>query len=170
MKDTRKLIIVIAMAVLNVGIAYAESYIPAPVSSMPFVKFEISLWVAMLAMLLYGVGEAVLVYGLKCLVMGLILQAPSYIIFSLVGGALGLAVMLVCLLVKMGNLPACLLCGVGYAFGYYSMVAAINANGIVFSTFPQAALLLAGFCLLGGVGCHFAAKYIPRKWLSSLEQ
>ena len=170
MKDTRKLIVVIALAVLNVGIAFAESYIPAPVSTMPFVKFEISLWVAMLAMLLYGVGEAILVYGVKCLVMGLILQSPSLIIFTLVGGAVGLAVMFVCLLVKMGNLPASLLCGVGYILGYYSMVAALNANGIVFSTFPQAALLIAGFCLLGGVGCHFAAKYIPRKWITSLAQ
>ena len=166
MKDTRKLIIVIALAVLNIGIGYAETFIPSPVSSMPFVKLEISLWVAMLALMLYGVGEAILVYGVKCLVLGLIMQSPSLIIFSLVGGALALCVMFVGLLVKMGNLPSAFLAGVGYAFGYYSMVAAINASGAVFSTYPQAALLLGAFTLLGGIGCHFAHRYIPKRLIS----
>ncbi len=170
MKDTRKMIVVLALAALNVAIGFGESYIPAPISAIPFVKIELSLFVALTAVTLYGPLEGVLVYGVKCLVMGLILKSPSLIIYTIVASVVCFGLYYLCLWAKCGVLPAAFVGGVGYALGYYSMVAAVLANGAVFNSFPIAALFLGAVTMVWGVPAFFINKYVPREWITSIKR
>ncbi len=141
---------------------YIESLIPSPVP-IPGIKLGLSNLIILITLKLYGVREGLLVSILRILLGGFLFGSFSTILYSLAGGLLSFAVMVLLLKLKCFSLTGVSICG-GICHNIGQLILAILVLDSVSLMYYAPALLISGLItgLLIGIGAEQVLKRIPQ--------
>lgn len=151
--------VLIALALV---FAYVEVLIPLPVT-VPGVKLGLGNIVVLFALYTFGAIPALLLMLVKVTASSILFGNPSIFIYSLAGGILSYAVMLLAVKSKrMSVVGASLLGGVFHNLGQLIVVFVIFNYLVVLANLPV--LLLSGVAtgIMTGVICNLALKSVPQ--------
>ena len=168
MKSKKKLAGIGIFTAVCLLISYLESLLPSLFPFLPFAKIGLSNIVILYTLVCYGIGEGILVMGLKCLIMGLISGNPFMILYSLAGGLL--SVLVEFFLIKLGKngLPSISAVGaIFHALGQVSMASILSGSPAAFVYFPHLAVfgIVSGLCI--GTLVWILVSKIPEKLIYS---
>lgn len=162
MKSKKKLLIVAIFTAISVLLGYLESLIPPVFSFLPYARIAISDIVILFTVLCYGIGEGILVMGIKCLVVGLISSNPFMILYFIVSGLL--TVIVEYFLIKLGKNGIIAIGAIGgmfSAFGQIAMASILTGTVAPFTYFPHLAIFGTIQGLIIGTLSWILVKYIP---------
>lgn len=168
MKSKKKLLIVAIFTAISVLLGYLESLIPPVFSFLPYAQISISDIVILFTVLCFGIGEGILVMGIKCLILGLIASNPFMILYFIVSGLL--TVLVDYFLIKIGKNS---LIGIGTigglfsAFGQIAMASILTGTLAPFTYFPHLAIFGTIQGLIIGVIAWILVKYVPENLIYS---
>lgn len=168
MKSKKKLLIVTIFTAISVLLGYLESLIPPVFSFLPYARITISDIAILFTVLCYGLGEGILVMGIKCLVLGLLSSNPFMILYFIVSGLL--TVLVDYFLIKIGKNS---LIGIGAigglfsAFGQIAMASILTGTVAPFTYFPHLAIFGTIQGLIIGTIAWILVKYVPENLIYS---
>lgn len=163
--DIKKIILLALLAAQAIALSAAETYLPVPVEEMQGIKPGIANIITMVGLVFFGFSDTMLIVLIRCIVSSLFMGGPVQFVFSLAGGILNAAVMLI-MLKYMRKLFS--LVGIGIAGAI-----AHNAGQIIVACFIMSdlsimaylpALMISGIltgCLMGIVG-SFMVKVLKK--------
>ena len=150
MKSKKKLVVVAIFTAICLLISYLESLLPSIFRFLPFAKIGLSNIVILYTLVCYGIGEGILVMGLKCLVMGLISGNPFMILYSLAGGLLSVVAEYFLIKLSKNGLPTISSVGaIFHAFGQICMACILTGSSAPFIYLPHLAVfgVVSGLCI-----------------------
>ncbi len=133
----KKLIVLAVIISTALVIHYFESFIPVPA---PGAKLGLANIMLLITLVLYGPYEAALVLLVRSIIGSLLAGNPWSIVYSLSGGLLSLAVMIILF----------------YKFGKHVSLAGVSTLGAAFHNIGQ---LIAASIVFGTIGIFYA--YLP---------
>lgn len=168
MKSKKKLLIVAIFTAISVLLGFIESLIPPVFSFLPYARIEISNIIVFFTVICFGLGEGILVMGIKSLVVGLISSNPFMILYFLVSGLLAVIVEYFLLkLDKLGIPSIGAVSGLFIAFGQIAMASILTGSTAPFVYFPHLAIFGMIQGLIVGVITWVLVKYIPTNLIYS---
>ncbi len=136
--------------------SYLESLLPLPLG-IPGIKLGLANLVVLVALALFGPRQAVAVALLRIFLVGFTFGSPSTMLYSLAGGVLSLAAMVLCRRSRAFSIVGISLAGgVCHNIGQLAMAALVMATGELAWYLPV--LLLSG--LLTGALIGWAARLL----------
>ena len=136
MKNTKKIVILSALVALGLILSYVESLIPAFIA-VPGVKLGLANTVSVFALYMLGATSAALVSFLRVALSSLLFGSTLSLLYSLVGAAFSLAIMIFAKRVlKFSAVGVSALGGVFHNLGQTLAAAVVLENLGVFFYFP----------------------------------
>lgn len=160
MRKTQKVAYLGVLAVLALGFSYVEFLIPFEAIGIPGVKLGLANLVVMLALFTCGVWEAVTVSAVRILLTWLLFGNFTGFLYSLAGGALSLALMI--LLQKLaffGEVGVSVAGGVAHNMGQLAVAVFLLRTAALWYYLPV--LLIAGV-VTGAVNGVLLRLVLPR--------
>lgn len=168
MKSKKKLLIVAIFTAISVLLGFLESLIPPVFSFLPYARIEISSIIVFFTVICYGLGEGILVMGVKCLVIGLISSNPFMILYFLVSGLLEVIVEYFLLKIDKIGIPSIgAVSGTFIAFGQIAMASILTGSLAPFVYFPHLAVYGMVQGVFVGLITWILVKYIPTNLIYS---
>ena len=161
-----RMITLLISAVFAGVLGYVESLIPAIFPILPYLRVHVGMLFALFVLLTSSPIDAVMVWGVRCMVFGLVQDDGFAIIFeTLAGVAAFFAICAILKRFKGGSLPV----GVGVGFVYavvYTCLASITAkSGALFALLPQTLAFYIVNHFVLGILAYVALRFIPEKVL-----
>ena len=150
------------LTAVAIALGWAEQFIPTP---MPGIKLGLSNTVLLYALYLLNVKSAIALMLMKVLLSGFAYAGPYAMMYSLAGGALSLAMMI---LVKTLGRGGVSLVGVSAVGGVFHNVGQLLVVAAVAS--PRAALALGPILLISGVAMGVATGLVGKNAVTALEK
>lgn len=164
--DKRKLIVtLIAVAVAGV-LGYVETLIPPIWPALPFLRVQLGIMFAAFVLLCYSPAEATLVWGVRCIVFGLVCDDGYAILFELLAGVLAfLAFWALTRTAKFGTISLGALMGLVYGLVYTCFMCIVPRSAAPFSLVAQTLLFYMVDYLVCTALAYIAFRYIPDRLL-----
>ena len=139
---SRKLAFTAMLIALAMAFSYVESLIPLPVG-IPGVKIGLANLVVLVSLYLFGVPYAFAVSLLRIMLTGFLFGSGSAILYSLAGGLLSFAVMLLLKKLSFSCLSVSIAGGVSHNAGQLAAACLVLESARLISYLPV--LMLSGF-------------------------
>lgn len=166
---TKRLLITLLLSGICLLFAYLETLIPSFGGEIAYAKLRISSAVIIFTLIVYGVGESILVMGISALSVGLIINnSPLMILYYLVGGLLLVMSVFALQKTKMFGVIGLSVAGlIACVLGETIMSAVIVGTPRAFAHFPMNAIFGVISGLLSGAIVYVCVRFIPIKLLYS---
>lgn len=163
-KINKRLVVTLLLSGICLLISYLETLIPSYGSKVPYARITISAAVIIFTLIIYGVGESILVMGISALVVGLITKSPYMILYYLIGGLFLLLTALGLLKTKkFGIIAISVMAMVALTLGETLISVGISGTSLVFAHFPMNAIFSCMSGLLCGIIVYLCYRYLPEK-------
>ncbi len=161
-KEKKKLLVVLISAVLAGVLGYVETLIPAVFPAVPYLRVHLSVFFALFAVLAYTPFESILIWGVRSVVYGLVLDDGYAILFELAAGALAAVVVWALRRTRIfGGATMGIPMGIVYAFVYTCLACIVPRSAAPFGALAQAMAFYAVNYLPLGVLAYVALRYLP---------
>jgi hypothetical protein len=158
----RKMVIVLICMVMAGIFGYIETLIPAIFVRLPYLRVHIAMLFVIFVLLCYSPIEASIVWGVRCLVWGLMQDDGYAIIFELMAGVAALVALWSLLRTRrFGSLPMGAVLGIVYAFVYACLACIVPKSGVPLTQLAESMTFYAVNHLALGVLSYLALRYIP---------
>ena len=142
---------------------YIETLIPPFVARIPFATVHIAILFALFVTVCYTPAEGGLVWGVRCLVFGLVQSNGYLLVFELVAGVA--ALLLVWLLLRTRQWGVLLLSpamAIVYTLVYCGLFSISLGNGALFVLYGYYATFIMVNFAIYTVAVYFALRHLPR--------
>jgi len=164
---TKKRLLTLLVCAAVAGVTgYVETLIPPLFPALPYLRVHIGMLLAIFVLLTSSPIDAVMVWGVRCLVFGLVQDDGYAIIFeALAGVAAFFAVWALLRTLKGGSLPIGVAIGFVYALIYTCLASITAKSGALFALLPQSLTFYMVNHLALGCLAYIALRYIPERIL-----
>ncbi len=170
-KVNKRLIVTLLLSGICLILSYLETLIPSFGDSLPYAKITISGAVIVFTLIVYGVGESILVMGISALSVGLIINdSPFMILYFLIGGLfLGLSTFGLLRAKKFGIIAIVVFGHIASVVGQTAMSAILLGTPLAFASLPVNALFSCISGLLSGIIVYVCVRFLPNKLFYSVD-
>lgn len=163
----RRMLTLLSCGVLAGVLGYVETLIPPIFAGLPYLRMHLGMLFALFVLLASSPIDATLVWGVRCLVFGLVLDDGYAIIFEVLAGVAAFyAVWALLKTRRFGSLPMGLFIGFVYALVYVCFASITAHSGALFAQLPKALAFYMVNHFALGLLAYVALRYIPEKVLS----
>lgn len=171
LKEKKKLFVVLIAGVLSGVLGYVESVIPPICAAYPYLRVQIAMALAFFALLCYSPAEAAMVYGVRCIVYGLVQNDGYAILFEWVAACLALVAIWTILRLRLFSTPLLgVALGVTYGLAYMCIASIALRHVALFAATAEILTFYAVGYLALGLIAYLMVRFIPEKLLFETDE
>ena len=162
----KKMLTTLACLIAAGVLGYLETLIPPLFASLPFLRVELGVLFALFVLFAYSPLEAIIVYGVRSIVFGLVLDDGFAILWSLLSASAAMVAGWAMLRTRKFS-PLFIGAGIGliYAFVYTAFACISAARATPFALLDKTMAFYTVDYLVMGALAAVALRYIPERWI-----